>query len=68
VFVRLVGTLKRAPRLLLGPDALMAIRGSLLSGPLGVLLQTRRLVRVLTACAFLYALATVLFTWYLVSR
>jgi peptidoglycan/xylan/chitin deacetylase (PgdA/CDA1 family) len=68
VVLRLVGTLKRAPGLLLGPGAAMTIRRALLSGPLGVLLQTRRLVRVLAACAFLYALATALFTWYLVSR
>lgn len=68
VLLRLVGTLKRAPALLLGPGAAMTIRRVLLAGPLGMLLETRRLVRVLAACALIYAVAAALFTWYLASR
>jgi hypothetical protein len=33
-----------------------------------MLLETRRLVRVLAACALIYAVAAALFTWYLASR
>ena len=68
VVLRLVGNLKRVPALVFGSVRTQEIRQSLLASPVGGLLLTRRLVRVLTGAAVLYALAILLFTWFLVSH
>jgi hypothetical protein len=68
VVLRLVGNLKRIPVLLFGSVRTQEIRQSLLASPLGGLLLTRRLVRVVAGAAVLYALGILLFTWFLVSR
>ena len=66
VVLRLVGNLKRVPALLVGSVRTQEIRQGLLASPLGGLLLTRRLVRVLAGAAVLYALGILLFTWFLV--
>ena len=68
VVLRLVGNLKRIPALLFGSIRTQEIRQALLGSPLGGLLLTRRLVRVLAGAAVLYALGILLFTWFLVSH
>jgi peptidoglycan/xylan/chitin deacetylase (PgdA/CDA1 family) len=68
VVLRLVGNVKRIPVLLFGSVRTQRIRRALLSMPLGGLLQTRRLTRLLLGVIALYALGVLLFTWYLASR
>jgi peptidoglycan/xylan/chitin deacetylase (PgdA/CDA1 family) len=68
VVLRLVGNVKRIPVLLFGSVRTHAIRQALLASPLGGLLLTRRLMRVLAGGALLYTLGILLFTWYLLSH
>jgi peptidoglycan/xylan/chitin deacetylase (PgdA/CDA1 family) len=65
--LRVIGNLKRIPEWLGGSGFAGRVRAVLYRPPLGLIFETRMLKRVVAACAALYLLGVVVFTWHLLQ-